>query len=87
MFSRIGCCVEYKELSVKQKEKIIQHWYNEIITKLEEDERVVIQDTDILQWFKNNAERYDNIRILKTKLENAIFEKLAEIFIISTSGG
>ena len=85
MFSRIGCCVEYKELSVEQKENIIQHWYNEIVTKLEEDERAVIQDTDIFQWFKNNVERYDNIRILKTKLENAIFEKLAETFIISTS--
>lgn len=30
-----------------------------------------------------NAGRYDNIRILKGKMENAIFEKLTEQFIIS----
>lgn len=35
------------------------------------------------QWFLKNAERYDNIRILKTKLENAIFDKLAEAFVIN----
>ena len=30
-----------------------------------------------------NAERYDNIRTLKTKLENAIFEKLTEVFVLT----
>ena len=29
------------------------------------------------------GERYDNIRILKTKLENAVFEKLAEMFVLN----
>lgn len=85
MFSRIGCCIEYKELSVEQKETIIQCWYNAILSMLEEDEREVIQCTDILQWFKKNAERYDNIRVLKTKLENAIFDKLTETFIVSNT--
>ncbi len=35
-----------------------------------------LKKTDILDWFIKNAERYDNIRILKTKLENAIFDRL-----------
>ncbi len=48
-----------------------------------EDEREEIQKADILNWFIKNAERYDNIRILKTKLENAIFDRLAESFVIS----
>lgn len=83
MFSRIGCCIEYQELSTDQKKSIIQSWYETVLSRLQEDERVIIQDTDILEWFLENAERYDNIRILKTKLENAIFDKLAEEFIIS----
>ena len=37
--------------------------------------RVYIETTDIHEWFLKNAERYDNIRILKSKMENAIFEK------------
>ena len=49
---------------------------------LQDDEKEIIQSTDILDWFQKNAERYDNIRLLKTKLENAIFDKLAESFVL-----
>lgn len=83
MFSRIGCCIEYEDLSIEQKQAIIKNWYDTLISALQEDEQSVIQSTNILQWFKENAERYDNIRILKAKLENAIFEKLSDEFIIN----
>lgn len=83
MFSRIGCCVAYEELSTEQKQTIVQNWYEAILASLKEDEKEEIQKTDILDWFIKNAERYDNIRILKTKLENAVFDKLAEIFVIT----
>ena len=83
MFSRIGCCIRYDELSVEQKCRIIQNWYNEIVTSLKTDEQRIIRETDILEWFLKNAERYDNIRIIKTKLENAIYAKLAEVFIFT----
>lgn len=82
MFSRIGCCIEYNELTAEQKRSIISRWYDAILQKLQSDEQEVIQDSDILDWFQKNVERFDNIRILKTKIENAIFEKLAEVFII-----
>ncbi len=83
MFSRIGCCVAYEELSTEQKQTVVRNWFEYILTSLKEDEREEIQKADILNWFINNAERYDNIRILKTKLENAIFDRLAESFVIS----
>lgn len=83
MFSRIGCCVAYEELTTEQKQTIVRNWYEAILSSLKEDEKEEIQKTDILEWFIKNAERYDNIRILKTKLENAVFDKLAEIFVIS----
>ncbi len=82
MYSRIGCCIEYRELSNEQKQRIIQQWYELLLATLQEDEQAVIKETNILQWFLKNSERYDNIRLLKTKLENAVFEKLAETFII-----
>ena len=83
MFSRIGCCIEYKELSTEQKKIIVSSWYDELIATLREDEQEVIATTDIRSWFLKNAERYDNIRILKTKMENAFFDKLVETFIIA----
>lgn len=81
MFSRIGCCIEYEELSADQKLIIVRSWYAQLLASLKEDEQIVIQETDILPWFINNVERYDNVRILKTKMENAVFDKLTETFI------
>lgn len=78
MFSRIGCCIEYKDLTKVQKAIIIDSWYDTILQRLEESEKEIIRQTDILQWFKDHAERYDNIRLLKTRLENAIFDELAD---------
>ena len=86
MFSRIGCCIEYADLSTEQKQAIVERWYQSIIGTLKEDERSFISESNIREWFLKNAERYDNIRILKTKLENAVFEKLTDHFIIKTEG-
>ena len=82
MYSRIGKCIEYKELQKGQKIEIIDKWYDEILAVLNVDEKNVINQTDILEWFKENEERYDNIRLLKNKMEQAIYEKLAEVFVI-----
>lgn len=83
MYSRIGCCIEFEQLEREQKETIIKTWYDNIVTKLKQDEKDVITDTDIRKWFLENADRYDNIRLLKTKLENAIYNELTEKFIIN----
>ena len=82
MFSRIGCCIEYADLSTEQKQEIVERWYQNVISTLKEDERSLISKTNIREWFLKNAERYDNIRILKSKLENAVFEKLTDHYII-----
>lgn len=84
MFSRIGSCVKYADLTAMQKQEIIRSWYSATFSQLQSDEQEVIQATNILTWFQENAERYDNIRILKTKLENAIFDTLTEHFIINS---
>ena len=83
MFSRIGACIEYKDLSVRDKEIIINKWYDDLCDSLTTEEQKAINDTNILSWFKENAGRYDNIRLLKNKLENAIFDILAQKFIMS----
>lgn len=81
MYSRIGCCIEYMDLTKAQKNIIIEKWYEETVHYLNEDERKHIHKTDILGWFKENAERYDNIRLLKMRLENAVYDELVSEFI------
>lgn len=83
MYSRIGCCIEYTDLSIKQKNKIIDSWYEEILKRLDEHELECIAQTDIIKWFKENANRFDNIRLLKTRLENAVYDELASKFILN----
>lgn len=85
MFSRIGCCIEYEELTTEQKKTIVKNWYDSLLQTLKEDEVIIIENTDILNWFIQNAERYDNVRLLKTKLENAVFDKLSRHFIIENN--
>lgn len=83
MYSRVGACIEFKDIGIKSKKVIIEKWYNEITNNLDSEEKDVIEKSPILQWFMDNASRYDNIRILKSKMETAIFEKLSKVFIIS----
>lgn len=85
MFSRVGCCIKYGDLSKEQKCQIVESWYGQILKRLNNEEKEYIETTDIRRWFLDNADRYDNIRILKTKLENAIFTKLTDYFVIGKS--
>lgn len=82
MYSRIGGCIQFFDLNDEQKIQIIDNWYNTVLGTLNNTEKEFINKTNILEWFKENINRYDNIRILKTKLENAIFNKLTEEFIL-----
>lgn len=69
---------------IAEKHIIIEKWYDAVLSRIQADEKDAIEKTDILNWFKENAGWYDNIRILKTKLEKAIFDELTDIFIAST---
>lgn len=84
MFSRISCCIKFDELSKIDKEIILNKHYNDIISSLNDEEKHIIGDTNILEWFGNNIGRFNNIRILKKNIENAIFDKLTDEFIINT---
>lgn len=81
MYSRISECILFEKLDELQKKEIIQTWYDEICSKLDQEEKEIIHNSDVLSWFQENIARYNNIRILKVKLENAIFQKLTEHYI------
>ena len=45
MFSRIGCCIAYEELSTEQKQTIVHNWYESILSVLKADEKEEIEKT------------------------------------------
>lgn len=77
IFSRISASVEFTDLSTEGKRNLIRRHYEKIVSKLDEGDAATISESDILDWFESNAERYDNMRTLKAKIEKAIFEKLS----------
>lgn len=49
------------------------------------EEQSHIASTDILEWFKENAKnRYDNIRLFETRLENAIYDEPTEEYVFKS---
>lgn len=77
IFSRISASVEFTDLTAEGKRLLIRRHYEKIVSKLDEEDAATISESDILSWFESNAERYDNMRTLKAKIEKAIFEKLS----------
>ncbi len=67
MFSRIGCCIEYNDICAEQKMKIVDKWY--LSEQLNREEKNHIEQTNILAWFKENAE---NKRALEARKLNRL---------------
>ena len=77
MFSRISVCIGFEDLDPEDKAKIAEGRFDEVMGKLNENERATIEASNIRTWFRENAGRYDNMRTLKNKVEKAVFERLS----------
>lgn len=73
MFSRISACIKFSELSVDEKRTIIDRHFDYVIGLLDEGDAKLINDRDVRGWFLRNAGHYDNVRIMKNKIERAVF--------------
>lgn len=78
MFSRIGSCVEFDGLSPDAKRKIAGKYLERLTARLDDADRGMIEETDMVDWFLDNAERYDNMRIMKSKIDRAVFGYLTD---------
>ncbi|MEC3360539.1 AAA family ATPase [Bacillus paranthracis] len=81
IYSRIDNLIEFSPLNIVQKQEIIAKDYHELLEGLDTKEKKIIEGTDILEWFKMNVGHFDNIRLMNTKLENAIFDTLVSHLI------
>lgn len=81
MFSRIGACVKFEELGIDEKRQIASRHFDEIVKHLDKDDKAYIDERGVRQWFLQNAGRYNNIRLMKTKIERAVFDTLTNRII------
>lgn len=81
IYSRFTDIISFAELSNENKIRIITEFYDECISKLAEDEKVLFIDKAILTFFLENVSRYDNVRIIKSKLEKAIYGEIVKKFV------
>lgn len=85
MFSRITHCIPFSELGYESKRSIIEKEYAKTLDLLDSEDRSVIENNDIENWFLNNVERCKNIRTMKTKLDNAIWGTLTDKLLDSSN--
>ena len=67
MFSRFSELIKFEELEKMQKLAVLNKWYKEILEKLDNEEKQIIETSTILEWFRESAERYNNMRIMSRK--------------------
>lgn len=78
MASRIGKSIKFQYLDLCTKKQIIQKRYTELLKQLDENERKIIENTDLLNWYINNEENFVNIRSLKILIEQDIYDILTK---------
>lgn len=83
MFSRIDECIQFDDIPDDLKLEIAKSHYRSIVDELDNKDCLVIEQSDIQEWFHRNISRYSNMRTLKIKLEKAIFGYLSKISLMT----
>ncbi len=74
IYSRFSKVIKFDEISVADKLNIAERNYNLLFAQLSEEDRKLIQDNKVLNFFQNAIQQgyYSNMRTLKNDIEDAI---------------
>ena len=81
IFSRFNEAIIFEDLSVSDKEELLKRIYEAYLMNLSKEEKNVIEGTDIYKWHKDRLKDYKNVRIIRSRVEKAINDKLVEPII------
>jgi ATP-dependent Clp protease ATP-binding subunit ClpA len=81
VFSRLDDLIRFEYLSIPEKEKILDNIYNSYLDGFSEDEKTLINSSDIYKWYKENLSRFKNVRIIKSGVEKAINDLMVDKII------
>lgn len=76
IFSRISSIINFNELSKDEKVEVINRTYKNIISSLDQQEVEVIEELNVKDWFINHVSDYNNIRLLNSRIQEAIYDIL-----------
>lgn len=82
IFSRFDDFIQFRFLSIEEKETILNDAYSSYIESLDKDKKAFIQQTDILDWHKKNLSKFDNVRIINNSVERAINKTIIDKYIL-----
>lgn len=78
IFSRFDDFIKFEYLSVKEKEILLDKIYNSYLDNFSDDEKKIVNNSDIYKWHKENISRFNNVRIIKSRVEKAINDLIVE---------
>ena len=78
IYSHIGSCIVLDDLPLEAKQTIAERHVSEVYQCLDDEEKESIDSTDLAAWFQDDAERYDNTGIMKTKIDRVVFCHLTD---------
>ena len=76
IFSRFDDYIHFEYLSVDEKETILDRIYTTYLENFSEEEKTLVNNSDIYEWHKDNLHRFKNVRIIKSRVEKAINDML-----------
>ncbi len=77
MFFRINCFIKYQQLSKQVKEKLVEKYYNNLVEKLNSDEKQIIKEAKIKEKYIKVSNELDNAR----QIENFIRNDIAKVLV------
>lgn len=81
LFYRFDSIIEFHDLSIESKEKIIENIINKKYEKLDIEDKKLINKKEIIDLFKNNAYKIRNSRQISNLIEEKINSVLINSFI------
>lgn len=72
IFSRINRCIRFSPLAASKMLVIADKIYGDILNKLPAAERSTVESSGIKEWFNDNAIYYNNVRMLRRNITNAM---------------
>ncbi len=81
IFSRFDDFIHFEYLSVLEKERLLDCIYTSYLKNLSDEDKAIIENSNIYKWHKENLHRFKNVRIIKSRIEKAINDMLVENLI------
>lgn len=82
IYSRFSKIVVFDAISIDDKIKIAEKCYQSILSKISEEEKMLIADNDILNKFNQGIRKnaYANMRMLNNDIEDAVYYEILKAY-------